>query len=543
MERPKLNNGFPPKVTAWGGKPAPTNAEVFSGQPTLSGQLSSAKTAVSDSLRGAGELWEKDKAEIGGDLATAGRAIAGGLRSAMPATAANFDRNKEVRANANGFAENVGATLGNGARLAGGVILDAGMAMGKQGERSFNGIVDGAQATGLFGDLKGKLGLSQAQAAEPAPVAPVMTASTKVMANDPAVPNDVAKFNAGLRRKGVNDAAMTVDENGQRSLGNVVDGLRMKGDESINPGGFDRISGAEMRAINAGYERDNMVRDMLAPRDTGMPSIRDTTARQEAALARGQRGFAAQLAQDESAERRTAETNATSAENQRLQTAASIMNNQNTTEATMATARASQTANQQNAQRLRDDKDRELTRKEEKDMFDQRSKREKDITDRLSTIMTTKDDKGNAVPDAARVGDAYRKITEEIGARIQEAQASGNPEAKALAEELSKKGLAALDDEDIETLLSQAAIRDRMMQQNGRFTPGGANAVESRLGGYTLQGVDPEMIGSDKLTLANGGMIREADLRYTEPSNTLWPDMGKVPTDLFQRGLRANRNQ
>lgn len=179
---------------------------------------------------------------------------------------------------------------------------------------------------------------------------------------------------------------------------------------------------------------------------------------------------------------------------------------------------------------------------QDKVSMEQRSKGEADLTSRLSTMFVGADGK----PDAARVGDATQKMQAEIGRRIQQAQAvpKNSPhyaEAQQLANEMSKKGVAALDPADHKVLLSQLALRDRMKQTHGRFTPGGAEFVDSDLGEYRVDGVEKNMIGSPTLHMANGGSMRQADTMYTDPSNVMFPDLGHVKTDMYDAalGMRA----
>lgn len=177
---------------------------------------------------------------------------------------------------------------------------------------------------------------------------------------------------------------------------------------------------------------------------------------------------------------------------------------------------------------------------QDKTANDERERAEKGFTDQLGKMFTTRDDKGNVVPDAARVGDAAAKIKEEIGARLQDLQAvpKDSPhyaEAQRLSSQLSGKGLAALDDSDKAQLMSQLAIRDRVKQTHGMM-PGSSKFVDSRLGGYEAAGTDSHLLGSDSVNLRNGGNVRMNDLRYVDPANSLLPDF-KQRTDQFNAGL------
>ncbi len=168
---------------------------------------------------------------------------------------------------------------------------------------------------------------------------------------------------------------------------------------------------------------------------------------------------------------------------------------------------------------------------------------QKALNDQLSTIFTTKDAKGQDVPDVARVADASRKIQDELGARVQDAlkvpaSDKNYAQAQQLAAAIKAKGVAALEPDDINELLSQVAIRDRVNQTAGF---GGSSPVDSRLSGYSLQSSSPNLIGSDTLTLRNNSRVRANDVRYTEPANSIFWDWGHTPTDLFRAGLRAKK--
>lgn len=174
---------------------------------------------------------------------------------------------------------------------------------------------------------------------------------------------------------------------------------------------------------------------------------------------------------------------------------------------------------------------------QDKALTEERAKAEKGFAEHLGTIFVDKDGK----PDAVRVADATKKIQDELGERIRQAQAvpKDSPNyaaAQNIATMLSKQGLAALDPEDRQLLISQLSVRDRVKQQHGVFTPGSASFVDSRLGDYAVETTNKNLIGSDTLTLRNGGSVRANDVRFTEPGNPFFNGM-KVPTTDFEAGL------
>lgn len=192
---------------------------------------------------------------------------------------------------------------------------------------------------------------------------------------------------------------------------------------------------------------------------------------------------------------------------------------------------------QQNAQ-TQANVDRTAASDAEKTAFSNRQKAEEGFTNRLSTMFVGPDGK----PDTAKVGLATQKVTEELGARIADLQAvpksdPGYAKAQELSKRLSKEGIAALDEDDKNTLMSQLQIWQRTQDASG-LLPGSASFRDSRLGGYAAQGTEKNLLGSDTITLRNGSRIRANDLRYADgPANTLLPDF-KTPTDRFNAGLR-----
>ncbi|WP_025915538.1 hypothetical protein [Herminiimonas sp. CN] len=189
-------------------------------------------------------------------------------------------------------------------------------------------------------------------------------------------------------------------------------------------------------------------------------------------------------------------------------------------------------------------KDREFNQKQDETDFGQRDKATKDLNDQLGTMFAGPDGK----PDTARVGAASQAIHDELGARIQDlakvpAGSQHYAEAQATMKTLGRKGIAALGPDDLRQLMSQAAIKDRVMQTHS-ILPGGSVPVDSRLSGYAI---DPKtapgsnIFGSDTVTLGNGSKVRANNLRYTEPANAFWPDFRHVNSTQFSAGLKGEK--
>lgn len=195
-----------------------------------------------------------------------------------------------------------------------------------------------------------------------------------------------------------------------------------------------------------------------------------------------------------------------------------------------------------------DNKNREFGLSSSKNDFEVQSKGTKDLNDQLGATMVLPDGSG---PDVGRVGAASKAIHDEVGAMVADARKipKNDPRydsAQRNITKLEQQGVGALDDAERRVLISQAALRDRLMATKGVFL-GGSAPRDTRLSGYEID-TRPEvvakgqrMFGSDVVTLKNGSMIRKNDLKYTEPGNALLPNWGHVPTTQFDAGLRGAR--
>lgn len=356
----------------------------------------------------------------------------------------------------------------------------------------------------------------------------------------PSTPADIAEFNRRMGEVGASDVGMRVGTGGpdSRVIGNTAPASQAMQDYTTQH--MDQRTN-QLANAEAQYARDESRRQdglrmsaLAQPADMSSYDKDIAAATASGSVARVQAAYAAK----ENAQRVASADRATTMQAQ------TAMRGQDTTadDARLANQTAMVNGMRQAAiaQRSYGLDVAKFNADQAKTSVEQRDKGETDLSTHLGKMFTTQDGKGNVVPDAARVGDASQAIMNEIGARIADARAvpPNSPhyaEAQHLAQQLSSKGVAALEPDDMQTLLSQAAIRDRVKQTHG-LTPGSSTFVDSRLGGYSLKGVEPNLIGSDTLRLNNGGVVRANDLRYNEPANTFLPDF-KQRTDQFDAGL------
>jgi hypothetical protein len=173
-------------------------------------------------------------------------------------------------------------------------------------------------------------------------------------------------------------------------------------------------------------------------------------------------------------------------------------------------------------------------------LFDQRERGQKSFSDWAEGILATKDDKGGTVVDKARVAEFTSLATQTLGNMITRLQQAGDPASMKKAEELSQKGMSALDAEDRALLKTLYERRERFMQTRGigPFSAGGG--VSNDLFDYQLTGRDDGVV-QRRLRTAGGQSIGENDLRYTEPANALLPDWFKTKTNAYGPTLREQQ--
>lgn len=368
-----------------------------------------------------------------------------------------------------------------------------------------------------------------------------------------ASPDDIAKFNARMGKVGAGSVGMRVGETGPNSrelFNNAPASADAQRATEQNMG----MRTAQLASAEAGYARAEEQRQAeqklatLADRrfsETAQGSEFDN----QLAQARSPRIGASPVGttQQIMAQRAQAEKDFEQSKGAQMQGNVT-MRGQNMD---AAESRAQNAVAAQNSMRSASTAERQLAMDAQKQQFEQnksmteeRAKAEKGLTDHLSTMFVDKDGK----PDTVRVADATKKIQDELGERIKEANAvpKNSPQyatAQSIAAALSQKGLAALDPEDRQLLISQLMLRDRAKMQDG-FMPGTANFVESRLSDYGVASTEDNWIGSDTLNMRNGGTIRQNDVRFTDPASP-WFNGGKTQATDFDAalGMRAKGNK
>lgn len=165
--------------------------------------------------------------------------------------------------------------------------------------------------------------------------------------------------------------------------------------------------------------------------------------------------------------------------------------------------------------------------------FDQREKGQKSFDDWAGSLFMTKNKDGMDVPDAGKKSEFIRTSSVALGSLIAQLQQKGDPASLARADELSKRGLGALDAEDKAMLKTLFDRRERFLATRGNrieSTFGAAEGpVSDDLTQYAFTGDASGLIQS-RLRMAGGQTIGDNDLRYTDPANAILPDWMKTPT-------------
>lgn len=185
-------------------------------------------------------------------------------------------------------------------------------------------------------------------------------------------------------------------------------------------------------------------------------------------------------------------------------------------------------------------------RAEEQQNFGQKEAATKNISERLGKMYTTTDAKGNQVVDSAKVADRMQAISGLLGVRAN-ALAQIPPtdprykQAQAELKTIQTKGIAGLDEDNLQTMTAQLDLRDRAAQSHSPWNPFGGTFVDSaNPNDYDIVGKKKGIL-QDQYILRGGSTIPVNDTRYTEPANAILPDVGKVQTrrfDIIKRGLR-----
>lgn len=198
---------------------------------------------------------------------------------------------------------------------------------------------------------------------------------------------------------------------------------------------------------------------------------------------------------------------------------------------------------QMNADREFGLKGAEFNAKREQENFTQREQATKDLNGEHEAMFTTTDKDGKTVVDKARAAKYTMGMQTFLGNRQNELQqlvdsGKATPEDVTSLNQIKAKGLGALDSEDRARLRSQLALGERAQQTSG--LTGGWSVASSNPGDYAVVGRKQNLFGSDTLVTKNGSTVRENDVKYDEPGNTLLPNILKHKTSDFDlaKGLR-----
>lgn len=165
-----------------------------------------------------------------------------------------------------------------------------------------------------------------------------------------------------------------------------------------------------------------------------------------------------------------------------------------------------------------------------KTMFGQRQDARNNFNEWAKSAFVTRDKDGKAIPDDAKVADFNTAVNATLGNMITRLQQAGDPASAQKAERLQQLGIAALDEQDKQTLKQLFDRRNRVAEARG-LIPGTATAERSNdLFDYAITGTDAGLV-QKRFKLAGGGSVGVNDLRYADgPANYVLPDLFKAPT-------------
>ena len=161
----------------------------------------------------------------------------------------------------------------------------------------------------------------------------------------------------------------------------------------------------------------------------------------------------------------------------------------------------------------------------------------------LENTFRTVDDKGNNVPDHAKIGSYNAAVTSTLPSFIAALAKAGTPEAMAKMQELQQRGPAALGPEDHAQLSQLFQTREQLRAARSR-APGGAEFKDSdNLMEYRQKrggaGVEQNMVTPNRVNFEGGSSATMNDLEIQGGANALLPDWGKVRNDNLTRGIRS----
>jgi len=216
---------------------------------------------------------------------------------------------------------------------------------------------------------------------------------------------------------------------------------------------------------------------------------------------------------------------------------------------TASTARAANQLAAQNAQRQQDNLDRSYKLDVAKFGTEVAEKNrtagaaaQKAQQERMENTFRTTDEKGNSVPDHAKIASFNASVDTTLPQLIGALQKTGTAAALAKAREIQERGAAALGPEDQAELVKLFQTREQLRGARSML-PGGAEFSDSdNLLNFRqapgAAGVDRRFLTPNRVVFQGGSSATPNDLTIRGGANAILPDFGKERNDNLIRGLR-----
>lgn len=201
------------------------------------------------------------------------------------------------------------------------------------------------------------------------------------------------------------------------------------------------------------------------------------------------------------------------------------------------------------AERDQSNKDREFKAQQEKQAAEEgraqqtaRAQASEAQRKEIESRFRMRDADGKDIPDTAKASQYYAAAAKTLPAMIAALKAQGSPAALAKANELTEKGIGALEPGDHDELMNLFNRRERMAQAAGMGPNQGTYQHSDNLLDYRQvegpNGVEKRVFGGNRINTA-AGSVSVNDLRYKDgPANPLLPDWFKTKDRDLTRGLR-----
>lgn len=163
----------------------------------------------------------------------------------------------------------------------------------------------------------------------------------------------------------------------------------------------------------------------------------------------------------------------------------------------------------------------------------------------LENQFRTTDDKGANVPDHAKIASYNAAVQTTLPQFITKLLAAGTPAARAKAQELQQRGMAALGPEDHAQLTQLFNTREQLRSSRS-VLPGGAEFKDSdNLLNFRQapgdQGLQRNTLTPNRVVFEGGSSSTPNDLTIPGGANAFLPDINKIRNDNLTRGLRDPR--